>query len=110
MYSLNEKNEYSISLLECYHEGLRKILELNNNSLIFLTRIECNDSLGGPAHNVLIIDKIDLRDITQMEKENKLFYKADYSRYYHRHFERRERDKITDEISTKKIDSLKFIY
>ena len=110
MYSLNEKNEYSISLLEWYHEGLRTIIELDKNSFIFCTQIDCGDSLGGPAHNVLIIDKIDLREITQIEKENKLFYQADSYRYYHYNIRRNEREKLTEEKAIRVIDSLKFTY
>ena len=111
MYSLNEKNEYSISLLEWYHEGLRTIIELDKNSFIFCTQIDCGDSLGGPAHNILIIDKINLREIKQDEKENKLFKEADASRYYHHDYIRRDgRDKFTIEKDIKVINSLKFTY
>ena len=40
MYSLNEKDEYSISLLEWYHEGLRSIIELDKNSFFFLLMLQ----------------------------------------------------------------------
>ena len=110
MYSLNEKNEYSISLLEWYHEGLRSIIELDKNSFIFCTQKDCGDSLGGPAHNILIIDKINLREIKQNEKEGKLFKEADASRYYHDYIRREGRDKFTKEKDIKVIHSLKFTY
>ena len=110
MYSLNEKNEYSIALLEWYHEGLKTIHEINKNSFIFSSQIDCTASLAGPAHNILIIDKIDLREITQIEKKNKLFNEADCSRYYYGHSTIREEEKIKDENAIKLIDSLKFTY
>ena len=108
MYSLNEKNEYNVTLLEWYHEGLETIIELDNNSFIFCSRINYGDSLGDPAHNELIIDKINLREITPKEKENKLFEGADANRYYG--YQISERDKMTDKESIKVIKSLKFTY
>ena len=72
IYSLNEKNEYSIVLLESYFEGQKIILELNKDTFIFCTKIECGSSLDGPAHNILVIDKINLRGITKEEKEKRL--------------------------------------
>ena len=110
MYSLNEKNEYSITLLEWYHEGLKTIHEINKNSFIFCSQIDCTASLAGPAHNILIIDKIYLREITQIEKKNKLFNEADCSRYYYGHSTIREEEKIKDENAIKLIDSLKYTY
>ena len=102
MYSLNEKNEYSITLLEPYHEGLKTIIELDKNSFIFCTEIYCSDSLGGPAHNILIIDKIDLREITKEERYNKLKNGAGAYIYYG--------NKISNETTKKVIESLKFTY
>ena len=108
MYSLNEKNEYNVTLLEWYHEGLETIIELDKNSFIFCSRINYGDSLGDPAHNELIIDKINLREIRTKEKENKLIKEADVNRYYG--YQISERDKMTDEESIKVIESLKFTY
>ena len=82
MYSLNEKNEYKVILLEWYHEGLETIIELDKNSFIFCSRINYGDSLGGPANNELIIDKINLREIRTKEKEIKLIEGADADRYF----------------------------
>ena len=108
MYSLNEKNEYNVTLLEWYHEGLETIIELDKNSFIFCSRISYGDSLGDPAHNELIIDKINLREIRTKEKENKLIKEADVNRYYGHQIS--ERDKMPDEESIKVIESLKFTY
>ena len=110
MYSLNEKNEYSISLLEWYHEGLKSIFELDKNSFLFYSQINCGDSLGGPAHNNLIIDKIVLREITKTEKEDKLFEQSDAYRYYYGESEKYRRGKFTNEKDIKLINSLKFTY
>ena len=108
IYSLNEKNEYSISLLESYYEGLETIIELDKNSFIFCSRINHNVSYGGPAHNELIIDKIDLREITEKEIKNKLIKKGDDDSYSYD--EDKDRDKIDDEKAKKLIESLKFTY
>ena len=35
IYSLNEKNEYILTLLEDYHKGLKTIIELDKNNFIF---------------------------------------------------------------------------
>ena len=36
MFSLNAKNEYTVTLLEEYPEGLENIIELDKNNFIFL--------------------------------------------------------------------------
>ena len=109
IYSLNEKNEYSLALLEWYHEGLKTILELDKNSFLFCSQIYCEGSIRVSTHNDFIIDKIDLRKITQTEKENKLYYQSDVIRYY---YGRREKNspKNTNEKAIKTIDSLKITY
>ena len=72
IYSLNDKNKYSIDLLEKYYESIRAIYELDKDNFIFCTQIDFSSSSGGPEHNTLIIDKINLKAITNEEKENKL--------------------------------------
>ena len=67
MYSLNEKNEYTVTLLEWYYDDLETIVELDKNSFIFCSRINIKASLSGPPCNELIIEKIDLRAITKEE-------------------------------------------
>ena len=54
MYSLNEKNEYIVTLLEWYYDDLETIIELDKNSFIFCSRININASLSGPARNKLV--------------------------------------------------------
>ena len=68
IYALNEKKEYSIVLLESYHESIKTIHELDKNDFIFCSQINCGDSLGGPAHNILIIDKINIKEINKKER------------------------------------------
>ena len=83
IYSLNEKNEYSIVLLEAYYGRIKTIHELDKNTFIFCTQIECGASLGGPAHNILKIHKINLEEITRFEKDQKLkkLKEKDYDEY-----------------------------
>ena len=105
IYSLNEKNEYAITLLELYYEGLKTIIELDKNSFIFCAEVCCGDSLGGPAHNVLIIEKIYIREITEKERKNKLIDEA-----YYEYKDLKEKNKISNEKAKKVIESLKFTY
>jgi len=116
IYSLNEKNEYSIVLLESYSEGQKIILELDKDNFIFCTKIECGDSLGGPAHNILVIDKIYLKTITKEEKEKKLnnfnqrdyYNDNDYDLYGPRN--PKPTKKITEENVKSVIGSLKYTF
>ena len=91
-----------------YYEGLETIIELDKNSFIFCSRINHNLTYGGPAHNELIIGKIDLREITEEEKKNKLIEKDDDNSY--RQVINEEGEKIDDEKAKKIIESLKFTY
>ena len=106
IYSINEKNEYSIVLLEPYSEGRKIIYELDKDTFIFCTTLECGDSLGSPAHTELIIDKINLREITKEEKEkiindfNRSNFYDEYKIFLPRNSEQTK--KITDE-ETKKL-------
>ena len=100
MYALNEKNEYTVALLEWYYDDLETIIELDKNSFIFCSRINIKASLSGPPCNELIIEKIDLRAITKEEIKKKLIEKD----------EDEDEDKIDDEKAKKVIESLKFTY
>ena len=79
IYSLNEKKEYFIALLEKYYEDLKEIIELDKDTFIFLNEIYCSVSNGGSNHTILIIDKIKLFEITQKQKGNRLFIQDYYS-------------------------------
>ena len=62
MYALDEKNEYSIVLQKTYSETITKIYELDKDNFIFFVIIYHGDSMGAPAHNVLILDNVKLID------------------------------------------------
>ena len=81
IYSLNEKNEYSIILLETYYNGLELIIELDKDNFIFCSKIECGPGVMTPPYNVIKIDKIKLREMTIEEKEEKL-KRLDEKDYY----------------------------
>ena len=115
IYSLNEKNEYSITLLESYHNGLQTIIELDKDNFIFLSQRECGASLGGPAHNVLTIDKIKLREITKSEKKKKfeIFKERDYYEDEEGYFGFRNKKpvkKISEKEVKNVIESLKYTH
>ena len=115
IYSLNEKNEYSIILLESYYEYIKTIHELDKNTFIFCSQIDCGASLGGPEHNVLIIDKIYLEGISRTEKENKLkeLKERDYDGAQFGFFGYRnegQTKKISYEEKKNVIESLKLSY
>ena len=96
IFALNNKNEYSLVLIEIYHDSIKKIYELNKDNFIFCSQINCEASLGAIEHNILIIDRIQLKEISQNEKEEKL-----------REFEHRENDNYyLDERSVKQIDKI----
>ena len=59
IYELNEKNEYSIILIETYYEGLKIIHELDINNFIFFSE---------SYNNKFIIDKITLKEIHNNKK------------------------------------------
>ena len=112
IYSLNEKNEYSTILIEAYSRGLKMIHELDKTNFIFCSEIFCGASLGGPEHNIIIIDKIQLKEITNNEKIDKLkqtedtdYYDGDFSYY------RGQKPKyITKEDAKRAIESLKLTH
>ena len=72
MYSLNEKNEYSIVLYETYYEELKMIHEINENNFIFCRIINCKKQFSCKSCDIIIIEKISLKEITKEEKEYKL--------------------------------------
>jgi hypothetical protein len=113
IYSLNKKNEYSIILLNEHYEGIEMIHEIDENKFIFCTNLYCGDSLGGPAHNILLIDLITLKGITKDEIDKKLqeLTKKDYyydEDDYYFGFNKKKNKKIIDKNEIKTvIESLK---
>ena len=88
IYSLNNNKEYSSILLEVHYENIQRIYEINENKFLFCTNISCGGSLGGPPHNVLIID---INEICKNKKgESSLFFSKKeeifkYSTYAKKH-------------------------
>jgi hypothetical protein len=113
IYSLNKKNEYSIILLNEHYEGIEMIHEIDENKFIFCTNLYCGDSLGGPAHNILLIDLITLKGITKDEIDKKLqeLTKKDYyydEDDYYFGFNKKKNKKIIDKNEIKTVnESLK---
>ena len=117
IYSLNEKNEYTISLLEVYHKGIKTIIELDKDNFIFLSQKECDTSLGGPEYNVFFIDKISLREISQSEKTEKLkelkdidYYDNIYSYSFYNFKKNKPPIKLSKEEIKNTIESLKYTH
>ena len=112
IYSLNKKNEYSIILLNEYYKGIEVIHEIDENNFIFCTNRHCGDSLGGPAHDIILIDLIKLEEITKNDIDSKLkelTEQKDYDDDYFG-FNRKKNVKTIDKDEIKKvIKSLKLI-
>ena len=114
IYSLNKKNEYSIILLNEHYEGIEMIHEIDENKFILCTNLYCGDSLGGPAHNILLIDLITLKGITKDEIDKKLQELTKKDDYYYDEddyyfgFNKKKNKKIIDKNEIKTvIESLK---
>ena len=55
MYSLNDKNQYSLVLLDTHIERIKKIYEINENKYIFCTKTRYGESLGAPPYDYILI-------------------------------------------------------
>ena len=69
IYSLNKNQKYSLDLMDVYMDGKLKIFEIIENQLIFCVKKHYGDSMGGPAHDYIKIDKVEIENITKSEKE-----------------------------------------
>ena len=73
IYSLNEKNEFVLTLKANHSETLKSITEINENKFIFCTDFSDSTVLGGPCYNEFIMEFIELEKITEEKlKENKI--------------------------------------
>ena len=114
IYSLNDKNLYSIILLNKHYENIEMIHEISENKFIFFTKLYCGDSLDGLERNILLIDLITLKGITKDVINRKLQELTEYDVYnydedgdYFR-FNKKRDEKATDMKEIKKlIESLK---
>ena len=107
IYSLNEKSQYSLVLLEPHLEGIEKIYEINENKFIFCTRKNYGASLGGPAHDYLLIEKIDIRNLNKEELNKKINESKEKERDF---YDFDESEEINEEESQAIISSLKLTY
>ena len=104
IYSLNKKNEYSIILLNKYYEGIEVIHEIDENNFIFCVNLHFGDSLGGPAHNIILIDLITLQGITKNDIDSKLKELTEEKDYDGDYFDfSRENIKTIDKDEIKKV-------
>ena len=113
MYSLNAKNEYSVTLLEEYPEGLENIIELDKNNFIFLSRKKSPPGYVPLPHIRLSIDKISLKEITEEQKKEKLenIKEKDYDDNHYLSIFYRELDKnFSDEEIKNIIESLEYTH
>lgn len=74
MYSLNEKNEYSLILMDTHLGLIRQIYEINENNLIFCVDQYIGATFRGnpSAYNSLIIEKVELNKIKTNEINEKI--------------------------------------
>ena len=114
IYFLNEKNLYSIILLNKHYESIEMIHEISENKFIFCSNLYCGDSLVGSEHNILLIDLITLKGITKDVIDKKLQELTEYDVYNYNEddnyfsFNKKKNEKITDINEIKKlIKSLK---
>ena len=79
IYSLNENNEYSLVLLQEHLNDVKIIHEINNNKFIFCTKKNLNDTYR--KNDKIIIEIVELKEITKQELKDKLFELNNYG--YH---------------------------
>ena len=79
IYSLNENNEYSLVLLQEHLNDVKIIHEINNNKFILCTKKNLNDTYT--KYNKIIIEIVELKEITKQELDNKLIKLNSYG--YH---------------------------
>ena len=74
IYALNlkENNCYSLILMDTHMEGIQEIYEINDKNLLFCIKKHYGASMGGPAHNYIVIEKVELKNITNDEKKQRL--------------------------------------
>jgi hypothetical protein len=69
IYALNKNNEYSLVLMDIYWDGELKIYEINENKFIFCVKKYIRTNYGGPAHDYIKIEEVQISNKTKSEKE-----------------------------------------
>jgi hypothetical protein len=71
----NKSNCYSLILMDIHTEGIEDIYEINDKNLLFGVKKYIGASLGGPSHDYIMIEKIELMDLIKDQKSNILLPK-----------------------------------
>ena len=114
MYSLNTKNEYIVTLVEEYCEGIENIIELDKNNFIFLSRKQSSSGFVQLPFIRISIDKISLKEISEEKKEEKLetIKKYDYvnNNLFFSNFYSKPDKSFSDEEIKNIIESLEYTH
>ena len=109
IYSLNKKNQYTLVLMDEHLEGLEKIYEVKENQFIFCTNKHISASLGGPEHDNLLIERIDINNIQKKDMKEKI-EELKGEKEKEKKFKFEFFDKISIRESKSLISSLLFIH
>ena len=79
MYALNlaKNNSYFLILMDIHMEGIKEIFEINDRNMIFFIKDSYGASLGGPSHDYIMIEKVELKDFTNEDIKKRLNNKRD---------------------------------
>ena len=115
IYALNSKdnNCYSLILYDTHMEGIQRVYEINDNNFIFCIKKIYNAPNIVPNQNYIIIEKVELKNITNEEKKEKLDNKGNLDGYYEDYFNKdkdeeyknKEKKELKEIISSLKIKS-----
>ena len=70
--NLKENNCYSLILMDTHMDGIQEIYEINDKNFFFCIQRNYGASLGGTSHDYIMIEKVELNDITNEEKKQRL--------------------------------------
>ena len=106
IYDLNEKEEYSIVLMDVHSEGIEHIYKIDKQKFIFCSSEFIGPSLGGGEYNIITIEKVELKNITDKEKISKIEeLKKKYKWFFFEKGEERDISKSEKMISSLKLTS-----
>ena len=83
---------------------------MDKDNFIFCSQINCEVSIGITEHNILIIDRIQLKEISKNEKDEKLreIEESENEKYYLGERCKQQKNKINEDEVKKVIESLKY--
>ena len=82
IYSLNDKNEFILTLKAYHSERLKSISEIKENKFIFCTDFFDNTVLGGPSYEQLIMELVELEKITEEKLKEEEIKSLKFSEKY----------------------------